>query len=184
MTRLRLWLFSFAAVASLVLCVATVVMWERSYRLWEWGAYQTRSGRLFTVASRLGALSFDTVDGWPAGQFKPFEMHSAPVLVAGLPPPSEWHLCGFGVERHAQMIGVGNWEGPSSGTAIIVPYWFVALLSMISAVMSGISMGGKIRTARRVRTGHCLACGYDLRATPDRCPECGAIPVGVKGAAA
>jgi hypothetical protein len=53
-----------------------------------------------------------------------------------------------------------------------VPFWFLLLAS------SALPAAWLVRRLRR-RPGAgarpCPSCGYDLRATPDRCPECGAV---------
>jgi len=61
-----------------------------------------------------------------------------------------------------------NWEYRERGIA--VPAWSLVLLSgALPAWMSA----GFYRSVRRSRRGFCSRCGYDLRATPERCPECG-----------
>jgi hypothetical protein len=53
------------------------------------------------------------------------------------------------------------------------PYWFILLLTAIMPAARLI--GWRRRRARRLRMafGLCQRCGYDCRATPERCPECG-----------
>ncbi|HEV2296466.1 MAG TPA: hypothetical protein VGR35_21660 [Tepidisphaeraceae bacterium] len=43
-------------------------------------------------------------------------------------------------------------------------------------VRAGLFLVQRLRAQRRPCTGRCARCGYDLRATPERCPECGAVP--------
>jgi hypothetical protein len=54
--------------------------------------------------------------------------------------------------------------------AVWFPHWLLALLF---AILPAVHLRGIGRTRRRNRAGLCQHCGYDLRATPDRCPECG-----------
>jgi hypothetical protein len=51
---------------------------------------------------------------------------------------------------------------------VVVPHWAIAL---VTAILPAINVRRWSR--RRRRPGLCPVCGYDLRATPDRCPECG-----------
>lgn len=56
-----------------------------------------------------------------------------------------------------------------------LPLWVPALVFAIAPL---IWLRRERSTRRLVREGRCLRCGYDLRATRDRCPECGEVPPG------
>jgi hypothetical protein len=83
------------------------------------------------------------------------------LLVAG--------LCAGGASFVSQHIPVDQWlrlviVGAGSGVGGLLASRFFA------------SAQEPYIRAELLRMGHCPRCGYDLRATPDRCPECGAVP--------
>jgi hypothetical protein len=53
-----------------------------------------------------------------------------------------------------------------------IPLW---LLLPLLLILPSTSLLNFLKSRRRRKLNLCPSCGYDLRATPSRCPECGAI---------
>lgn len=67
-------------------------------------------------------------------------------------------------------------------TQVMVPHWFLLALSALTLAWSCRWLWRNRRSRLWAKSGRCGACGYDLRASPDRCPECGGgAPAGRKG---
>ena len=60
---------------------------------------------------------------------------------------------------------------------IDLPAWTIVLALGVPPFLRVVFVVRYLVRKRRMIRGHCCpACGYDLRATPDRCPECGTVP--------
>jgi hypothetical protein len=86
-------------------------------------------------------------------------------LVYSRPATSFWVQ--LGLYFHVESDPSGRFQSWSLG----IPDWIVAMMLAGGAIL----MWRKKSTLRyRRHHGLCLRCGYDVRATPDCCPECGA----------
>jgi hypothetical protein len=67
-----------------------------------------------------------------------------------------------------------TWVRPTGGFGFIVacPHWFLMLVLAAPVGLGQLAIPALRRRHRR-RRGLCAKCGYDLRASPERCPECG-----------
>jgi hypothetical protein len=192
-------LFSFLLFAS------SIYFWIRSYfycdslmlfrvqRQWSqmWidrSMITMRSGDVYQADSRRGSrrLLYLLNDSSYPRAFSSFH-ESYPLakegqLDLGIPAWTDSTHLGFAIEQVPVMeivynlpLGAAQPNLPPAYTihAIYTPWWFwTALL----AALPGVRAVRIWRSRARCEAGHCAGCGYDLRGTPDRCPECGMVP--------
>ena len=70
-------------------------------------------------------------------------------------------------------VNAAPWYGYDEFYAVGTPHWVLIILFSILPLLA---FSGVFKRRQRLLEGHCIHCGYDLRATPDRCPECGKVP--------
>ena len=95
------------------------------------------------------------------------------VAYASIKPPYGWHFAGFAYGRYTSPTSPTSSDGSWLRTLLVklaAPHWFIAL---VLGTPPAVLLCGRLRRHRRRRAGLCPTCGYDLRATSDRCPECG-----------
>jgi hypothetical protein len=79
-----------------------------------------------------------------------------------------WRRIGFGF----RSTGAASEYGAESSWIIATPAWLILIVSLLMPLQRVFSF---ISRHRRKRRRLCVHCGYDVRATPDRCPECGTV---------
>lgn len=187
-------LFTISAALSLVLGAVAAVLWVRSY----WGMDSVeRLRRISTTANSFTDSSHSLVWArgavrWSASE-RSVSWHSpkqAPLGGAGEFTQWNWgRAATWGPiwqtrDERSWLSRRGfytfNYElfksfGDERVRGFSVPAWLPVLAL---AVLPALWVRKVMVPARRIARGRCPSCGYDLRATPERCPECGSSQVG------
>jgi hypothetical protein len=178
------------AILSWGACLLSGVVWIRSYlardllpqEIMHSGAQlQSWDGRLFMVyfaitnsqgvARAYVGAGGDTIPHVPLPHG--VRLAYAPTLQLAAARPSNFFGFDSAVIAEKTTTSSGTVLQSFSIRVYSVPYW--AVFAMILFLNCPIILLWR-RTRIRIAAGCCQKCGYDLRATPDLCPECGTVP--------
>jgi hypothetical protein len=179
-------LLNLLTICSALLCLAVAVLWVRSYfasdRLLWCPLTQSPQGFVsgeYMLATWRGALGIGAIrhqhdkTGTPAHLYDAYLAAHVKMKAAGQGwtsrEPDDLSLSRWGFSGWTVNESDPGHRGTGVGWS--TPYWFLLLLCSLPP---GLRAYLFLRRRRQHRLGLCRRCGYDLRATPDRCPECGA----------
>ncbi len=177
------WVWITGVILSAILFLAAVGMWGRSYwrfdelRNYQYSPHSTKSRGVNSTTGRvriwwqyipaLKASTFDARD-------KPDRRYGWLWMAAEANQandPFEYSLFSFAYHPLKTTTWGGDLKVSSWGVG--VPYWFITLLCLPLPLIAFRRWRRKRRIEREKREGLCHVCGYDLRASVDRCPEFG-----------
>ena len=171
---MRLRLFNFMAGVSLLLSVATVALWARSYWHLDDVRLFPNPQRFWLLRSADGRLHLQQT--WASG---PFWQGFRTEYVSGQLGsavysnlPFQWRIAGFG---YGQLTVPSGTNLTLTAHVYLMPHAFAA---MVFAIVPALWLGARLRhRTRRARLAAdlCARCGYDLRASSERCPQCGTV---------
>jgi hypothetical protein len=178
-------LFTPLSALSLLLCAAAAVAWVRSGTHLD-VLLHVRSPRDVTmwvndpwgVTYRLTRTNYDMGwlkrTGWQvrSGPLPPI----VPPPAGMLPEPPGVRFLGF-EWAHGVYVPPIRYSAiyTDERTVRVIPHW---ALVAATALFPGAWCLRRWHSRRRYGAGLCPSCGYDLRATLGRCPECGTLPAG------
>jgi len=172
-------------LVGLLVLAAVVTLWLRSFRHVDGLALFDHAGNLHGVASDRGTIllftstiPFGHDKAWGVepfsvaqGEFRTFDEYLYN------PTALKFKWAGFKVSSDRYTLIDTNPNTGATATvarwpfgALTIPDW---LLTAVVALPTFRSLGRVWVRRRRKARGLCVACGYDLRGGPGRCPECG-----------
>jgi hypothetical protein len=177
-------LFNLCAGASLVALVAVCVVWFRSYRLTERIDWRNEGGSR-SIRSAVGYVEVSLLSAdWSK---HPKEFHGPRYQRDLAQPPINYML--FMCSSRGTTWADYEWRGFAWNerrnriqgvlhARAVAPMWSLAVLTGLMPLGSGLGWFRRRWRGRPKGAGLCRGCGYDLRATPLRCPECGLAAAG------
>jgi hypothetical protein len=159
------------AIFCLLAGAASASIWTRSYFHTDRVQWQSTGAWQAVLSGHGRGLYIYAANGNFTAPFNGLPAHDSKAPVSDI-VTDQW-LVPYPRQFLGFAYGTGSGSGYTFGYIVVIPYWFTTFVPwMVTAWWIR-----KLWQSRHaVAAGCCRVCGYDLRATPDRCPECGTVP--------